>query len=145
MELRMLPTVVPSNGPLPSHLVTDDGSSPPAYREDSSNSRLWDGAHEFQCSDAIKVPSQTNGESHSAQTTCSSFGPTRPSDQRPRTGSWRSRDPRSKEKEARALFHELSKCEEYQKYRERQPKGSQRQRDQKWPDSLEEAFFLGRQ
>ena len=132
MELRMHPVVVPSNGPPPTDQAIED-----------DNDHQWDGDYEIQSSGTKSFDSQTCSENQNVQMVPSSYGYAGPSIQHSGHGSWRSRNPRSKEKEARALFHQLSKCEDYQKYRERQPKSSGRQKDQKWSDSLEEAFFLG--
>ena len=141
----MLPAVVPSNGPPPSDQVTDSGIPQGPSCEGSDDEYHWDGGYELRCSEANGTQCQAHFETHNVQPVPSSYRQVVPSSQRSRTGSWRARDSLSKEKEARALFHELSKCEEYQKYRNRQPKGPQRQKDQKWPDNLEEAFFLGRE
>lgn len=47
------------------------------------------------------------------------------------------------EKEARKLIHLVECCEKYQKYRERQPTNA-KEKEQKWPDVLEHAFFRGK-
>ena len=44
--------------------------------------------------------------------------------------------------ETRKLLKLLKKCDKYQKYRERQRSDSA-EKDQTWPDSLEEAFWRG--
>jgi len=46
------------------------------------------------------------------------------------------------EAETKKLMALLDRCEKYQKYRERQPKTA-KQREQKWADNLERAFFKG--
>lgn len=45
-------------------------------------------------------------------------------------------------RETRRLLTLLQRCEKYQKYRDRQPQ-TQKDREQKWPQNLEEAFFRG--
>ncbi|TKA66387.1 hypothetical protein B0A49_05814 [Cryomyces minteri] len=45
------------------------------------------------------------------------------------------------DREARLLYREFYESESYRKYRLRQPKPSDRNKDQKWPDHLEQAFF----
>lgn len=52
------------------------------------------------------------------------------------------------ELETKRLLKLLKKCDKYQKYRERQPAGSalskgEKDKEQRWPDHLEEAFFRG--
>jgi transcriptional enhancer factor len=45
--------------------------------------------------------------------------------------------------EAKRLWKLLQTCEKYQKYRDRQPTNA-KEREQKWPDQLERAFFRGK-
>lgn len=44
--------------------------------------------------------------------------------------------------ETKRLLALLQRCEKYQKYRDRQPQNA-KEREQKWPEFLEEAFFRG--
>jgi len=44
--------------------------------------------------------------------------------------------------ETKRLLHKVRNCEKYKKYRERQPRNA-KEKLQKWPDHLEEAFFRG--
>ncbi|KAF2017703.1 hypothetical protein BU24DRAFT_490820 [Aaosphaeria arxii CBS 175.79] len=46
------------------------------------------------------------------------------------------------EHETKRLLRLLIRCDKYQKYRDRQPQ-TQKEKEQKWPDHLEEAFFRG--
>ena len=49
------------------------------------------------------------------------------------------------ELETKRVMKILKKCDKYQKYRERQPSEntSAKEKEQRWPDHLEEAFFRG--
>jgi transcriptional enhancer factor len=46
------------------------------------------------------------------------------------------------EYETKRLMSLLHRCEKYEKYRARQPQTA-KDREQRWPDQLEEAFFRG--
>ncbi|KAI9704061.1 MAG: hypothetical protein M1820_005683 [Bogoriella megaspora] len=140
MELRMQPAVLPSQGPLPPEHALSDEVPHHVLREATGNERHWDAERDLDFGEAAKGASYPSCENYHAPSRPYSQGSVGKSSSH--TSSWRSRDPRAKEKEARALFRELSKCDEYQKYRKRQIQGQRSQKgDQVWPDNLEEAFF----
>jgi hypothetical protein len=141
MELRSY-TVVPSNhatGQGQDLGVSDNilpgGSINERQREKPLDLTFWNPG---------KPQRQTSTDSPFAQSSVAPCVESVPSQLCPRIPKWHSQGVRSKEKEARELFHELSKCEEFQKYRQRQPRSGSGSKCSTWPDNLEEAFFLGR-
>lgn len=122
--------VVPSNAPV----LPDPDSSIPrrALKERSGNRRheYHDGSSSWKCDPSpaentyphgpggsyftSNLTSQLSGEKSEAQI----------------------------EYETKRLLGVLDRCEKYQKYRDRQPQNA-KEREQKWSDTLERAFFRG--
>lgn len=129
MELHHRSCVLPSNAPIlpepeasiPSRVLQERSANRRHdYTESSSSWKRSSSPAENAYSGRLgshfngNIAAQLNGEKSEAQT----------------------------EYETKRLLNLLRRCEKYQKYRDRQPQTA-KDREQRWPDHLEEAFFRG--